>query len=50
MDNEYTTIKIPNDLVAELDVLVGTHGFRSRAEVVKEALRRLLMQYKGASQ
>lgn len=48
MDTEYTTIKIPNDLVAEIDALVGTHGFRSRAEVVKEALRHLFMQYKEA--
>jgi len=41
----YTTIKIPLELTKELDFLIGTRGFRSRAEIVKEALRHLLLKY-----
>jgi metal-responsive CopG/Arc/MetJ family transcriptional regulator len=47
-DSEYTTVQIPNDLLAEVDALIGKHGFKSRPEVVKEALRALLDQYKEA--
>ncbi|MEM2999578.1 MAG: ribbon-helix-helix domain-containing protein [Candidatus Bathyarchaeia archaeon] len=42
---EYTTIKLPNELIADLDKLIGKHGFRSRGEIVKEALRDFLKQY-----
>jgi len=42
---KYTTIKLPNNLTAEIDKLVGKHGFSSRAEVVKDALRTLLKKY-----
>ena len=47
-DSEYTTVQIPNDLLAEVDALIGKHGFKTRPEVVKEALRILLDQYKEA--
>lgn len=43
--DEYTTIRIPKELSKELDGLIGTRGFRSKAEIVKEALRHLLLQY-----
>lgn len=43
--DEYTTIRIPKELSKELDGLIGTHGFRSKAEIVKESLRHLLLQY-----
>jgi len=43
--NEYTTIKLPNELIAEIDKLIGKHGFRSRGEIVKEAIRAFLKQY-----
>lgn len=46
MNSDYTTIKLPNELVAEIDKLVGKQGFRSRTEVVKEALRRYFERYK----
>lgn len=36
---EYIPVKLPEDLIADVDKLVGTHGFRSRAEFVKEAIR-----------
>jgi metal-responsive CopG/Arc/MetJ family transcriptional regulator len=45
-ENDYVTVKIPRDLATEVDDLVGTHGFRSRGEVVKEALRKFLQQYR----
>jgi Arc/MetJ-type ribon-helix-helix transcriptional regulator len=45
-EGEYTTIKLPNDLVTSMDKLIGTYGFKSRAEIVKEALRELLTKYK----
>jgi hypothetical protein len=42
---DYDFIKIPEDLSAEIDRIVGTHGYRSRSEVVKDAVRRLLSDY-----
>ncbi len=43
---EYTTIKMPTNLVEEaLDPLVGTHGYSSRTDVIKDALRRLSEKY-----
>lgn len=42
---EYVPIKIPRNLVDEIDrQLVGRFGFTSRAEVVKEGVRRLLTE------
>jgi len=43
----YAAVKIPEGLAEEVDQLIGRHGFTSRAEIVKEALRRLLLQYHG---
>ena len=48
IEGEYTTIKLPNDLVLSIDKLIGKYGFKSRAEIVKDALRDLLNQYKTA--
>jgi len=42
---EYGFVKVPQDLIKEVDSVVGKHGFRSRAEFVKEATRRLLTSY-----
>ena len=47
IEGNYTTIKLPNDLVTSMDKLIGTYGFKSRAEIVKEALRELLTKYKA---
>lgn len=46
MTSDYRTVKIPENLANEADDLIGRHGFTSRAEVVKAALRRLLQDYK----
>ena len=47
MDNKYVTIKLPRNIVDEIDKFVGKYGFVSRTEVVKEALRTFFQQYKG---
>jgi len=43
--SEYVTIKLPKNLVDQIDNFVGKYGFVSRTEVVKEAVRRLFQQY-----
>jgi len=40
--SEYVIVKLPRELIKEIDLLVGKYGYRSRAEVVKEAVRRFL--------
>jgi metal-responsive CopG/Arc/MetJ family transcriptional regulator len=46
-ENDYTVVKIPTELANEIDnELIGKHGFKTRAEVVKEALRQFLRQYR----
>ena len=41
----YTTVKIPRDLVEEIDRMMDKHGYRSRSEFVKDAIRSLLREY-----
>jgi len=47
-EGSYTTIKLPNDIVIEMDQLIGKHGFTSRAEIIKDALRELLTHHKNS--
>ena len=47
--SEYVIIKIPADLVKEIDAVLGKHGYRSRAEFVKDAVRALLRHYAASS-
>lgn len=42
---DHVTIKIPQELVDEMDKLIGKYGFRSRGEIAKEAIRELLTEY-----
>lgn len=42
----HVTVKIPQDLIDEMDNLIGKHGFRSRGEIAKEAIRQLMFTYK----
>ena len=44
-EQEYSTVKVPKDLVDEIDRMMDKHGFRSRSEFVKEAIRNLLLEY-----
>ena len=46
--NEYVVVKIPKNLADDVDALIGKFGFTSRAEITKQALRKLLQEYKGA--
>jgi len=40
--NSHTTLSIPQDLLNEMDKFVGTQGFRSKAEIAKQAIREYL--------
>jgi len=40
--DEYTTVRLPKELMDEVRKLVGVPGFRSSSEVVKQALREYL--------
>jgi Arc/MetJ-type ribon-helix-helix transcriptional regulator len=42
----YTTVKIPQELAAELDEFVPNMGYRSRAEIVNDAIRRFIDERK----
>jgi len=42
---DYIYVPIPKELVDEADQMVGSHGYRSRAELVKDAVRTLLRHY-----
>jgi len=46
---EYVPVKIPVDLAEEMDKLKGRYGFRSRGEIAKEAIRRLITLFKEPS-
>jgi len=43
--DDHNTVRLPEDLTDEMDRLIGKHGFRSRAEIAKEAIRDLLKKY-----
>jgi len=45
-ESDHVTVKIPQELIAEMDKLIDKHGFRSRGEIAKEAIRELLAKYK----
>ena len=47
MPEKYACVRIPESLAEEVDRLIGKHGFTSRAEIAKEALRRVLLLYHG---
>lgn len=41
--SSYVQIKLPKNLIDEMDKLVGELGYTSRAEIAKDAIRRLLL-------
>lgn len=45
-EEKYAQVKIPKSLADEADKLIGKFGFTSRAEIVKSALRGLLIDYR----
>lgn len=48
-ERSYSSVSIPRSLIKEIDSLIGVHGYTSRAEVVKEAIRRYLSEVRGAA-
>jgi metal-responsive CopG/Arc/MetJ family transcriptional regulator len=42
MRAKYTTVKIPSELAAKLDAYTSELGYRSRAEIVNDAIRRFI--------
>lgn len=46
MGKDYATLRLPKELLELVDKkLIGRLGFTSRAEVAKEAIRRILLIY-----
>ena len=45
-EKKYIDISLPKELVDEVDKMVGRYGYRSRPELIKDAIRRLLIDYK----
>jgi len=43
--SDYVVYKLPKDLDEEIQKIVGKHGYRSKTEFVKDAVRRLLLEY-----
>jgi len=43
--SKYANIKIPRSLATEMDKLVGQFGFSTRAEIAREAIRKLLLTF-----
>jgi len=46
MRAKYATVKIPQDLATRLDEFVSDMGYRSRAEIVNDAIRRFIDERK----
>jgi Arc/MetJ-type ribon-helix-helix transcriptional regulator len=51
-DQKYVHLSLPADLMREVDELIqnGTRGYQSRAEVAKDALRRLLDELEASEE
>lgn len=45
---EYTTIKLPNDLVTKIDAFIehSDDGYTSRTDVIKHAVREFFREHK----
>jgi metal-responsive CopG/Arc/MetJ family transcriptional regulator len=46
MATEWVTLKLPKELVNEIDKLVGKLGYTSRTDVASEAIRNFLGTFK----
>ena len=42
MRRRYATVRIPSELAGKLDLMLSDLGYRSRAEVVNDAIRRYI--------
>lgn len=45
---EWITVKIPIDMANQADALIGKHGYKSRSDVVVDALRDFMDKRKEA--
>jgi metal-responsive CopG/Arc/MetJ family transcriptional regulator len=43
---KFYSVSLPAELAAEIDKLIGTAGYRSRADVVVDAVRRHLEKFR----
>jgi len=43
----FTSVSIPSEIAEKIDKLIGVEGYRSRADVVNDAVRRLLEKLEG---
>ncbi|MGB9671934.1 MAG: ribbon-helix-helix domain-containing protein [Candidatus Norongarragalinales archaeon] len=48
--SDYAVYKIPRELDEEITKIVGKHGYRSKTEFAKDAIRRLLLEYRMAEE
>jgi len=46
---KYATVKIPEELAKTLDAFSQTWGYRSRAEIVDDAIRMYILRMKEAT-
>jgi len=46
MRSKYATVKIPEELATKLDEYAADLGYRSRAEIVNDAIRRFIDERK----
>lgn len=46
----FTTVALPDELIAEVDKLIDKKelGYRNRAEILKDAVRKLLLEIKNS--
>ena len=52
MKNDYTTIKLPKELLERIDDIIDSkkYGFKTKPEFIKEAIREHLKYYKPVNQ
>lgn len=47
--HDYSTVKLPNNLIARIDKVLEKNGYTSRADFVKESCRRRLEEIEHGS-
>ena len=40
--SDYSSVKVPKELIKQVEKIVGTHGYKSIMEFVKDSIRRRL--------
>lgn len=47
MVKRYISVSLPEELIEEIDSLVGKMGYRSRPDIISDALRRFFEEMRG---